>query len=320
MRSNGTLSYILSDHLGSTSLTTDTSGAVTSELRYNAWGEIRYVNGTPPTGYAYRGYTYTGQYSYVGDFGLMYYNARFYDPYLNHFTQPDSIVPDPSNSQAWDRYAYAFNNPIRYTDPTGHRNCEEDGYHCPGDEKPISPKPPKPSTVFEKALSGDASAIIELLLPTHLGVRGQIEGSIDLGFGLSGTVGANVVYNRIDDRLAGSIDWAIEPGAGIGEGVSGTVGPLVGFLSTKVDDATSGYSGILSGTTAAGGAISVGVVAPLEGTSIENISGLHVDSHYGQVPFTIYLGGGAGGAYAGVGGGLSGTFTQNDLSYFLPWH
>jgi hypothetical protein len=50
----------------------------------------------------------------------MYYNARFYDPYLNHFTQPDSIVPDPSNSQAWDRYAYAFNNPIRYNDPSGH--------------------------------------------------------------------------------------------------------------------------------------------------------------------------------------------------------
>jgi hypothetical protein len=62
----------------------------------------------------------------------MYYNARFYDPYLNHFTQPDSIVPDPSNSQDWDRYSYARNNPLRYTDPTGHRNCEEDGYHCPG--------------------------------------------------------------------------------------------------------------------------------------------------------------------------------------------
>jgi hypothetical protein len=67
----------------------------------------------------------------------MYYNARWYDPYLNHFTQPDSIVPDQSNSQSYDRYAYAFNNPVRYTDPTGHRNCEEDGYHCPGDEKPI---------------------------------------------------------------------------------------------------------------------------------------------------------------------------------------
>jgi RHS repeat-associated protein len=78
-------------------------------------------------------YTFTGQY-YMDDpiasettegFGLMFFNARWYDPYLNHFTQPDSIVPDPYNSQDWDRYAYARNNPIRYSDPSGH--CVWDG-------------------------------------------------------------------------------------------------------------------------------------------------------------------------------------------------
>jgi hypothetical protein len=35
-------------------------------------------------------------------------------------TQPDTIVPNPYSSQDWDRYAYALNNPIRYTDPSGH--------------------------------------------------------------------------------------------------------------------------------------------------------------------------------------------------------
>jgi len=39
----------------------------------------RYSSGTNPTDY-----TYTGQYSYTDDFGLMFYNARWYDPYLNH--------------------------------------------------------------------------------------------------------------------------------------------------------------------------------------------------------------------------------------------
>ena len=43
------------------------------------------------------------------------------DPYLNHFTQPDSIVPLTSQgTQAWDCYAFVNNNPVRYNDPTGH--------------------------------------------------------------------------------------------------------------------------------------------------------------------------------------------------------
>ena len=128
VRKNGTLTFMLSDHLGSTSLTTDSAGNVISELRYTAWGEVRYQAGTTSTSY-----TYTGQYSNTADFGLMFYNARWYDPSLGRFAQADSIVP--GGVQGYDRYAYVQNNPLRYTDPSGHRNCEEDGYNCPGNDK-----------------------------------------------------------------------------------------------------------------------------------------------------------------------------------------
>jgi hypothetical protein len=40
--------------------------------------------------------------------------------YLNRWTSPDSIIPDPYNPQDWDRYSYSRNNPLKYTDPTGH--------------------------------------------------------------------------------------------------------------------------------------------------------------------------------------------------------
>ena len=42
--------------------------------------------------------------------------------YLNQFTQPDSIIPQPNNPQSWNRYEYAEDNPINNTDPTGHCN------------------------------------------------------------------------------------------------------------------------------------------------------------------------------------------------------
>lgn len=44
-----------------------------SELRYDPWGGVRYASGTTPTDY-----TFTGQYSNVDDFGLLFYNAPRY--------------------------------------------------------------------------------------------------------------------------------------------------------------------------------------------------------------------------------------------------
>jgi RHS repeat-associated protein len=59
-------------------------------------------------------------------FGLMFYNARWYDPALGRFTQADTIVPaGVQGAQAWDRYAFVNNNPVRYTDPSGHKACDE---------------------------------------------------------------------------------------------------------------------------------------------------------------------------------------------------
>jgi len=62
----------------------------------------------------------TGRKPKVGSVGLMYYTARWYDPYLKRMGQPDSIIPeDVQGIQAWDRYAYVNNSPVRYTDSTG---------------------------------------------------------------------------------------------------------------------------------------------------------------------------------------------------------
>src|SRR5258706_12275455 len=60
---------------------------------------------------------------YTADFGLMYYNARWYDRSLGRFAQADTVVP--GGVQGYDRYAYTGNNPINYTDPSGHNACDK---------------------------------------------------------------------------------------------------------------------------------------------------------------------------------------------------
>ena len=170
MRMGSTLKFLLGDHpsclgtgLGSTSVTTDSSGIFGSAILYYPWGGRRWSSGSIPTNYQY-----TDQ-RIESNLGLYFYNARWYDSYLNRWIQPDSIIPSetgnnsqlivdyhetqfleqlnqenhkhiddpqsqsmtvPINPQAFDRYAYGNNNPVRYNDPTGHRNCEEDGINC----------------------------------------------------------------------------------------------------------------------------------------------------------------------------------------------
>jgi hypothetical protein len=59
-------------------------------------------------------------------------NARFYVPYINRFLSADSIIPDQTNPQSFNRYTYSYNNPIKYTDPTGHYVTDESDatYDC----------------------------------------------------------------------------------------------------------------------------------------------------------------------------------------------
>ena len=112
------ISYFHTDHLGSSSVITDESGSVTRQYEYKPFGEIAQERIFNPDSEA-PNFFYTGK-RLDKDTGLYYYGARYYDPVLGRFIQPDTIVPDPFNPQSLNRYSYTDNNPINYTDPTGH--------------------------------------------------------------------------------------------------------------------------------------------------------------------------------------------------------
>jgi RHS repeat-associated protein len=115
LRKGSTLSYVYQDSLGSTSVTSDSSGGNVSKISYLAYGQTRGTSGPAlPTDKKF-----TGQ--RLDSDGLYYYGARYYDPSIGRFISADTIVPNPANPQSLNRYSYCINNPLKYIDPTGMR-------------------------------------------------------------------------------------------------------------------------------------------------------------------------------------------------------
>ncbi len=112
------LRFFHQDHLGSTDVITNEQGLQTLLMRYLPYGEKKLVEGSDPVDN-----TFTGQKDDT-ESSLMYYNARYYDPKLGRFITADSIVGEPANPQSLNRYSYCDNNPVRFTDPTGHRKSK----------------------------------------------------------------------------------------------------------------------------------------------------------------------------------------------------
>jgi RHS repeat-associated protein len=114
VRTSGT-SYVHQDHLGSVRLLTNAAGNVARRYGYAAYGQTVYDSG----GATVNAREFGGHEA-DADLGLVYMNARYYDAELGRFVSADTLVPDLTNPQALNRYAFAYGNPISNIDPTGH--------------------------------------------------------------------------------------------------------------------------------------------------------------------------------------------------------
>ena len=113
--------YVHRDHLGSvTALTDEATGNVLDRLSYDAWGLRRnastWVAGAV-TASDHRGYT---GHEHLDDIGIIHMNGRIYSPKLGRMLSPDPVTQAPENGQNYDRYTYAFNNPMSNVDPSGY--------------------------------------------------------------------------------------------------------------------------------------------------------------------------------------------------------
>ncbi len=93
------------------------NGSVT-QTKYLPFGGYRGGSGGNPI--TDRGYT---GHKHNDSLGLIYMNARYYSPYINRFISADTIIPNPTNPQSYNRYSYVRNSPLNRVDPSGHVDC-----------------------------------------------------------------------------------------------------------------------------------------------------------------------------------------------------
>jgi RHS repeat-associated protein len=120
-----TTRYLTHDHLGSTDKLLDASGNILLAESFGAFGARRGANwsGAPSapglaTIAANARDGYTGH-EHLDNLDLIHMNGRIYDPRIGHFISADPYVPEPFSGQSLNRYAYVFNNPLSFIDPSG---------------------------------------------------------------------------------------------------------------------------------------------------------------------------------------------------------
>jgi len=131
---SGAVFYYFSNHLGSTSVITNSGGTIVEESDYYPFGGERAVVNNDPNPYKFTGKERDTE------SGLDFFIARYYSSQQGRFLSPDEFTGGPvdafssndpvppgplpyttiSNPQSLNKYAYTYNNPLNYIDLDGH--------------------------------------------------------------------------------------------------------------------------------------------------------------------------------------------------------
>ena len=93
---------------------TDKDGKVTKSYRYDAFGVEKNIDENDTNAFRY-----CGEY-YDKETATVYLRARNYNPSIGRFTQRDSFAGKLDDPLSLNLYTYCANNPVYYSDPSGH--------------------------------------------------------------------------------------------------------------------------------------------------------------------------------------------------------
>ncbi|WP_051943367.1 MULTISPECIES: RHS repeat-associated core domain-containing protein [Luteibacter] len=115
-----TVTYYYTDPNGTVLATSDAAGNVARAIDYRPYGTQ--ALGTPSPGPGYTGHVNDP------DSGLVYMQARYYDPSIGRFLSTDPARTGEGSLDQFNRFAYAKNNPVSNIDPDGRQTVPRDAY------------------------------------------------------------------------------------------------------------------------------------------------------------------------------------------------
>ncbi len=113
--------YLYHDGLGSLDAIASEGGALQERLSFDGHGNRRngddWRTNLPSYTPANTTHGFTGH-EHLDPFKLIHMNGRVYDPAMGRFIQADPVLD--AGIQGLNRYSYALNNPLTFTDPSGY--------------------------------------------------------------------------------------------------------------------------------------------------------------------------------------------------------
>lgn len=132
---DGTFYYYVKNLQGDVTQIRDENNNLIASYVYDAWGKVlsttEYTTNNigAKNAIRYRGYYYDAESN------LYYLNARYYDPQVKRFLNPDAILGANGGLVGYNMFAYCNNNPIAYYDKSGlfFDYLRPDDYRCGGE-------------------------------------------------------------------------------------------------------------------------------------------------------------------------------------------
>lgn len=281
--------YLHRDYLGSILAISDGDRNVKERRQFGTWGSVdNYTDDQGNTDFTHeslvdRGFT---GHEHFFSVGLIHMNGRMYDARLGRFLSPDNNIQAPYSTQSFNRFGYVWNNPLKYSDPSG--------------ESLIL-------AIAIGAIIGAATAAVTYSLP-----------AIASGNWNFASFGLSVLYGAVAGSVSGALSAAGSAltTSAIANGGSGA------FWQSSTFNILSSSASQVGGDLAFGDNITLGTFAgSIAGGFVggglpkwTGIKGEYFKNAFGEISHNAFNGGLKGGVAGEVGAIIDGGDLKNDIS------